>query len=162
MLIGSAKKLSKSTLFLVASVASVWLHNMDIFYFRTKSFMVELDILVDSGFHMDLYYNRKTKTGHRNLGMSKWRRWFTLLSLLVALLLIESRILLPPLLQWHHLTDLGVSYCRAASQRVGPRLCCGPGSVHPRCKPVLIFVELDEVPVNPFLQPVDTHQSPPV
>lgn len=45
MLIGSADKLSKSTFSLVASVASLWLHNMGTFYFSTKSFVVELDIV---------------------------------------------------------------------------------------------------------------------
>lgn len=60
-----------------------------------------LDILVEFGFQMDIYCNRKTRTGLGNLGMSKWRGRFILLSLLVTLLLIEDRILLPPLLQWH-------------------------------------------------------------
>lgn len=45
MLIGSTNKLSKSTLLLVAGVASMWLHNIGIFYFSTKSFMVELDFV---------------------------------------------------------------------------------------------------------------------
>lgn len=50
------------------------------------------------GFQMDLYCNRKTKTGPRTPGMerngSKWRGRFTLLSLLVTLLLTEGRMLL--------------------------------------------------------------------
>lgn len=37
MLIGSTNKLSKPALLLLASVASTWLHNTDIFYFSTKS-----------------------------------------------------------------------------------------------------------------------------
>lgn len=45
MLIRSTSKLSKSALLLVANVDSVWLHNMDVFYFSTKSFVVELDIV---------------------------------------------------------------------------------------------------------------------
>lgn len=91
MLIGSTNKLSKSTLLLVTGVASgliIWI------YFVSAQNPLWWNWILYIGFQIDLDFNGKAKTGHRTPGVSKWRERFTLLSLLVTLLLIESRILL--------------------------------------------------------------------
>lgn len=45
ILIGSTNTLLKSTIPLVATVASMWLQYMDVFCFVTKSLVVELNIV---------------------------------------------------------------------------------------------------------------------
>lgn len=74
-----------------------------------------------------------------------------------------------PLLLQRHAADshspystprgLSVQSCVAES---GPQTVLWPGLVHSGCKPVLVLVELEEVPVSPFLQSVGTPQNPPV
>ena len=98
------------------------------------------------------------------LSSAEQRGRVTSLDLLVIFCLMQPRILLallwgkgtllPPVQPGVH-QDPQVFFCQAAFQPGGPQHILVHGFVPPQVQDcALLFVELDEVPVSPFLQPV--------